>query len=205
MRQRARACPLLILFGVTIAFSIILGMTCSADSNSTSDDTAFTVQDFEGYEYRTVEIGDQVWMAENLRTEYTADGTPLERVFAFANQEANVPVYGRLYEYDAAVNAAPVGWHLPSDEEWGVLEVALGVEAGIQFREGGGLGFDAIYGGYRNRFGAFESLDRWGSYWSSTLFMSDHGHIRNIVVGATTINRWGSSIHSSLSVRYVKD
>jgi uncharacterized protein (TIGR02145 family) len=203
MRCRTLAYPLLVLLGVTSALPMMFSMACGADTASA--EAIPIVSDYEGYEYRTVQIGDQVWMAENLRTEYTADGTPLERVFAFANQEANVSVYGRLYEYDAAVNAAPEGWHLPSDEEWGVLEVALGVEASIQFREGGGSGFDAIYGGYRNRFGAFESLDRWGSYWSSTLFMSDHGHIRNIVVGAATINRWGSSIHSSLSVRYVKD
>ncbi len=65
-------------------------------------------------------------MAENLRTEYTTDGTPLENVFAFANQQAHVAGCGRLDAYEAAMRAAPPGWHLPSDEAWSLLEVALG-------------------------------------------------------------------------------
>ncbi len=195
---------------VTIVAMLTVGCYASRNEYTSEPDPANssdtgTVTDFEGNEYSTVKIGDQWWMAENLKTSRSTDGTPLEGVYAYGDDESVVTEYGRLYEYDAAVGAAPVGWHLPSDDEWAVLEATLGDNAGIELREDGSSGFNARYGGYRSRLGDFESIGEWGSFWSSTLFISDHGHIRNITAGETTLNRWGSSIHSALSVRYVKD
>ena len=62
--------------------------------------------------YKWVKIGDQVWMAENLAFK-TATGS-----WAYNNEESNVAIYGRLYDWATAKTACPPGWHLPTDAEW---------------------------------------------------------------------------------------
>ena len=101
-----------------------------------------TVTDIDGNVYRIVKLGNQVWMAENLRTTRYADGTliPLGtttsddvayRYYPNGNS-ANVTDYGYLYNWAAVMNGAnsseanpsgvqgicPNGWHVPSDAEW---------------------------------------------------------------------------------------
>ena len=102
-----------------------------------------TVTDVDGNVYKTVQIGDQLWMAENLKTTHYADGAPiphLESVQDFsalyweypACSESNKSTYGLLYNWNAAMKGfpsssknpsgvqgiCPKGWHLPSDAEW---------------------------------------------------------------------------------------
>ncbi len=88
------------------------------------------VSDIEGNQYATVVIGQQTWMAENLRTTRYRDGSTIEDVTVYDNDENNASRYGRLYRWEAISNAAgvcPIGWHVPSDGEWQQLETALGM------------------------------------------------------------------------------
>ena len=94
--------------------------------------------DADGNHYAVVHIGNQTWMAENLKTtKYRNDdaiGTTTAQIFtnttskyqwAYGGNEANAAKYGRLYTWYAATDArniAPVGWHVPTDVEWSTLE-----------------------------------------------------------------------------------
>ncbi|MDR2731890.1 MAG: fibrobacter succinogenes major paralogous domain-containing protein [Fibromonadaceae bacterium] len=69
--------------------------------------------------YASVVIGTQVWMAENLN--YNAEGS-----LCYNNLESNCDKYGRLYDWEAAIEVCPDGWHLPTYAEWDELVIAIG-------------------------------------------------------------------------------
>lgn len=116
-----------------------------------------TVNDYDGNTYKTVKIGGQWWMAENLKTTHFSDGTEISLIennvswydpglagkayCYYDNSISNANTYGALYNWAAAMNGAkssenipshvrgacPDGWHLPSDGEWIELEMQLGM------------------------------------------------------------------------------
>lgn len=115
-------------------FTLLAGVVCR---NSP------TLADIDGNVYRAVQIGDQCWMAEDLRTARYRDGSSIPHVTdgtawaqlndgAWCNFENNVDydaMYGKLYNWYTASNPSicPLGWHLPADVEWQELELALGM------------------------------------------------------------------------------
>jgi uncharacterized protein (TIGR02145 family) len=89
-----------------------------------------TVTDIDGNIYNTVKIGDQWWMAENLKVIHFRNGEEILYRSVYNNDPDNMAVYGLLYEWSAVVdsrNIAPAGWHVPSDDEWKQLEIYLGM------------------------------------------------------------------------------
>lgn len=105
-----------------------------------------TVTDIDGNIYPTIRIGDQWWMAENLKVTHFSNGDPLDHITdggiwitlytgaycSYDNNDAYVDLYGRLYNAFAAQderNIAPAGWHVPTNEEWQILVDYLGGEA----------------------------------------------------------------------------
>ena len=102
------------------------------------------ITDIDGNVYRTVNIGNQQWMAENLKVSKYNDGTDIPNIIDAAewsslttgawayynNNEANNDKYGKLYNWYAVSpdkkNVCPTGWHVPTDTEWTVLTEYLG-------------------------------------------------------------------------------
>ena len=107
-----------------------------------------SVSDIEDHNYKTIQIGTQDWMAENLKATKYNDGTEIpnaiddgtwinaiaEAYCDYENIPANSDLYGRLYNFNVAAatnpkNVCPVGWHVPGDNEWGTLIDYLGGES----------------------------------------------------------------------------
>ena len=133
-----------IAYGETVTFTTTGQQTTGQDGQACPD--AATLSDYDGNTYNTVQIGNQCWMRENLRTTHYADGVEIslnaaswsyETVdeasrFAPNGDESNVPSYGYLYNWNAVMKGAnatianpsgvqgicPNGWHVPSDAEW---------------------------------------------------------------------------------------
>ena len=101
-----------------------------------------TVTDVDGNVYKTVKIGNQWWMAENLKVTRFNDGSSLDfydlndanELWAGALNPSytviNDSIFGYLYNFNAvesAKNIAPEGWHVPTDEDWKILEREIGM------------------------------------------------------------------------------
>ena len=139
---------------IILVFAIISCEDDPVKADDPSDQT--TVTDIDGNEYETILIGDQEWMAENLKVTHYRDGTAISNetdngawaaltteAFCIYNNTSNaVDTYGLLYNWWAATdgrNLAPEGWHVPTDAEWQVLIDYLGgnTDAGGKLKEAG--------------------------------------------------------------------
>jgi len=122
----------------------------------------------DGKTYKTIKIGKQIWMAENLN--YECDGSK-----CYNNDSANCQKYGRLYDWNTAMKSSPPGWHLPSDNEWcELVDFAGGVEvAGKRLKTSSWdgtdeYGFSALPSGYGSSDGNFRDVGNHGTWWSSS-------------------------------------
>jgi uncharacterized protein (TIGR02145 family) len=118
--------------------------TTNTLSGETGHGATGTMTDIDGNVYKTIKIGNQVWMAENLKVTRYRNGDPIPSATsksqwknlrsgaycAYNNNNGNVSTYGLLYNWyaiDDSRNIAPEGWHMPTDEEWKELEMHLGM------------------------------------------------------------------------------
>jgi len=82
--------------------------------------------------YNWVRIGDQIWMAENLAFDAG------DNCWVYYNDEINVVTMGRLYTWEAAQDACPDGWHLPTDIEWEEMAYEVSLKKGPYSKVEGG-------------------------------------------------------------------
>jgi len=128
-----------------IGLFIIPFSSCKKKSEDPPVIETGSVTDIQGFVYRTVKIGNQWWMAEDLKTTRYRDSSTLHAVppppfdttwshfttGVYSNNLDNQnTIIGVLYNYYAVTDPrglAPAGWHIPSDAEWKVLETHLGM------------------------------------------------------------------------------
>ncbi len=128
----------------------------TAYGNAESFKTGGMITDIEGNVYNTIEIGNQTWMAENLKTATYNDGTTIPLItndnqwinlttpgYCWYNNDAgtNKNTYGAIYNF-YTINTGklcPSGWHVPTDGEWTILSDYLGGDsiAGGKLKEAG--------------------------------------------------------------------
>jgi uncharacterized protein (TIGR02145 family) len=142
-------------------------------SNIVKDKETF-VDDRDGKAYKYVTIGEQTWMAENLR--YETSNTK-----CYDDNPDNCEIFGILYNWNAANAACPLGWHLPNDAEWNALinfanagggSVAARLKANSELWVSGkgtdNFGFTALPGGYYRFTGYFWEIGEIAAFWSAT-------------------------------------
>lgn len=143
---------------------LILGLAiCSLASFSQRTGTFTDKRD--GKVYKTVRIGNQWVMAENLAYKPTKGAH-----WAYKNDTSNVELLGYLYDWETATKVAPEGWHLPTIEEWKKLYNFLGgnpEKVRTALSRGGSSGFNLALGGQRNLYG-FSYIGKVDVFWSST-------------------------------------
>jgi len=158
--------------------------------------------------YKTKQIGTQVWMAENFN--YDVPGSK-----CYNNKESNCAIYGRLYDWATAMalpascnstscsddikpkhqGICPQGWHIPSDEDWGVLIDFVGGAsiAGTKLKSETGwepysgvpagtdeFGFSALPGGMCHENGSFVQVGKQGIWLSASEYDSDYAYSRKM-------------------------
>jgi uncharacterized protein (TIGR02145 family) len=203
--------------------------------------------EYGGQVYNTIQIFSQCWLRENLNVGTRINShnqqmnNGLIEKYCYHDEISNCGIWGGLYQWNEMMQyetgagkqgICPPGWHLPSDEEWKVLEGAVdshygighpvwdswdlrGIDAGSNLKStsgwngGNGLdlyGFTALPAGYNASSGAYLSLGEQARFWSST---HDNSHIpwrrfhRFISPG---VDRTASNIRTyGFSVRCIKD
>ncbi len=118
----------------------------------------------DGKTYKTIKIGNQVWMAENLNYD-AGNGT-----YCYDGKTSNCNQYGKLYTWEAAKRAVPQGWHLPDKTEFEQLLGYLGGEGAAAYKEltKRECSFNVLFVGWRSSDGNCNHLGSIASLWSAS-------------------------------------
>ena len=223
--------------------TIIIFLTLAPLLAYSQQKTGTFTDERDGQEYEWVRIGEQVWMAENLNYDQSAYGND----WCYDNDPSNCNTYGRLYNWAAVMQGessswsnpsgikgvCPDGWHVPSDKEWKVLEMQLGMNrseidandwrgnnegsklAGNASLWGsGGLrndfefgasGFTALPGGTRLTINDGSYVGYIGYWWSSSQYSSTDAWGRCLHYKNTDVRRLYRTKEYGFSVRCVRD
>jgi len=182
---------------------------CDGDNS-----TCGTVTDIDENVYQTVLIGEQWWMAENLKTD-------INNRYCYDDNESNCDTHGGLYQWEDALTVCPEGWYLPSDEEYTILIEHLGGESvaggklkdNINWNGTNESGFTAISAGYKYSGGynyMGNSSQNWvlarGYFWSSTALNQT---VKKVMYLQTSeeyvINSSGFNKSFGMSIRCLRD
>ena len=196
-----------------------------------------TILDIDGNVYTSITIGTQTWLRENLQTTKYNNGdligttTPANKEIGMENTpkyqwpcngtESLTDIYGRLYSGYTVSDSrklCPVGWHVPSDDEWTILTDYLGGinVAGGKLKENvtrwlppntgatNESGFTALPGVYRSG-SLFYNFGQWGMFWTATENSSAYHFHRTLGSDAASVYRGYFDNYAGLSVRCLKN
>ena len=199
--------------GLFLMVLVLLICGCKKDPLFTDNGTFTDMRD--QHVYRSVKIGEQIWMAENLAwlpsvgpSLAGSDSIRFYYVYGYqgsspneAKSTTNYTTYGVLYNWEAAKIACPAGWHLPGDEDWWILSDFLdneGITVGGKMKETGTAhwlgpntgatnesGFTALPGGERYFSGGFSGLGEYAEFWSSLEYYADPSFIWIRILSST--------------------
>ena len=153
------------IYILLLVSALLLATACKKD-----EPEFLTITDArDGQLYQVVKINQRYWMAENLNYE-------IEDSWCYDNASVNCDVFGRLYSWEAALQACPSGWRLPTDKEWlemieyfdpnfNQVSSSASYEALIN---GQNSGFNVLLGGFRPDHGYSANLGYHGYFWSAT-------------------------------------
>ena len=158
-----------------------------------------------GQTYKTVVIGSQTWMAENLN--YNAASSK-----CYENNESNCQIYGRLYDWFIAKKSCPKGWHLPSDADWDKLVNYVESSNGcsscaakyLKTSDWDGedkYGFSALPGGYGFSGGSFYGVGLNGGWWSASEYNAYGTYDRGMLYDFESVSRYNGNKSTLRSVR----
>lgn len=189
----------------------------------------------DGNTYTTINIGNQKWMAENLRylpkvsmVDYGSIYDAFYYVYdcdcdniSSAKENKNYPTYGVLYNWKAAKNACPAGWRLPSKSDWENLVNSLessqsgsALASKSENWENGALrksehwgksGFNAPPAGYRDGNNFFADEGKTAYFWSSEQVEKGYSYYRYIDKNETFLGQEHGTWENGYSIRCVKN
>lgn len=233
-KERMRYMVMTLLMGITLGCL----SSCSDDDDSVPSVTPTatgTMQDKDGNEYHWVRIGNLDWMAENLKCGvpfYEDTDNDKWGSYYGLNLPGDIPTckqyfqtFGNYYSWQEAMDNAPEGWRLPTDEDWKNLESQLGIKQGdldregwrsggstLMTQEGEGTQLNMRYGGCICYFGFSVGIYHYydfGYYWTGTETTVNHepaAYARMITPGKNAVNRLQILQEQRfMSVRYVRD
>ncbi|MCD4695998.1 MAG: hypothetical protein K8S16_07130, partial [Bacteroidales bacterium] len=209
-----------------------------------------TVTDAEGNVYNTIQIGNQCWMAENLNVGIAINATNggsnnngdqtnngIIEKYCYDNSTSNCATYGGLYQWDEVMQYSttagtqgicPAGWHIPTDDEWKVLEGTVDSLYGVGHPEWDGFGyrgFDAgmrlksqtdwngddasgfnglASGSYSKFYDSFNYMGTYGSFWTSSEY-STHAYQRYLFDNNGEVGRNHITKNDGRHVRCLKN
>jgi uncharacterized protein (TIGR02145 family) len=194
-------------------------------------------------QYESVRIGNQEWMTRNLDVDRFRNGDLIPHVESdeewkkagengqpawcyYDNDPENGKKYGKLYNWFAVNDPrglAPEGYHVPTDEEWTILEEFLGGKdiachkmksvKGWEYEDGelqngngdNSSGLNGLPGGFRNYDGSFSSIRFYAFFWSAAENGSNTAWIRNLNASTSNVNRSFTRGSVGASVRCLRD
>lgn len=184
--------------------------TIGAVEKSTKKDKRYLITDpRDGQTYKTVQIGNQIWFAENLRysialpqvaDSVTWNGLTSAAWCYYQNDSANNDVYGKLYNWYAVneKDLCPAGWHVPSKSEWEIFNASTANSSRV-------ISIPVSQGGCRGFLSEFYNMDVGGYWWSSTPDTGTVAHDWSTSNSGFTFNENVTEKRVGYSVRCIKD
>ncbi len=203
--------------------------------------------EYEGKTYNTVQVMSQCWLKENLDigqmipVDQAMEDNGIIEKYCYDSDEMSCEEYGGLYTWHETIQyvyengtrgICPPGWHVPTDEEWKVLEAAVdseygpgdlmwdelgdrGYDAGKRIKSTGGwmnngngtddFGYTVFPAGKRDFSGFFVGINTFANFWTSTARGSNFTWLRELKAATDAVTRYDYNKEMGYSVRCIKD